>query len=216
MEPKSPIDVLVQAWKALAEGARLHSMTLSLVAEENRTRALEVLSHPAGRGNIQVIRLTYDLACINRPYSFKEQLDLVEQLQATDYRMTPQLRLEYAILLFENGRAVEGDKIFRLLRQVWRDTELYVQIPERLRWLRAAESGNLQAVHSIVAADYESRGFARVRDFGSILVPFRPEEHSIRNLRPGTVFTAHVSFGHNGPFLRPVTAGPDNTRSARG
>ena len=64
IEPARPVDVLVKAWTALAEGGGLSSgMTLSDVPDANRVRALDVLTHPAGRGNMQVIRLTLDLIC---------------------------------------------------------------------------------------------------------------------------------------------------------
>jgi len=205
--PSNAIHVLVQAWRALAEGDHPPAMALSDVPDANRKRALELLSHPTGRGNMQVIRLCYDLTSLSLAYDFRRQLELVEQLQATDYRMTPQLRLEYAILLYQNARPLEGDKVFRLLRQLWRDNELFVQVPDRLRWLRAPDGKSLQVVHASVGADYGNRALARVQEFGSALVPFRPEEHGIRNLRVGTRFSCHVSFGHNGPFLRPVTAG---------
>lgn len=206
-EPKGAIDVLVQAWRTLATGLNSESgMDLAAVSEQNRSRALEVLAHPVGRGNMQVIRLTFDLICVNSPNAFKQQLELLEQLQATDYRITPQLQLEYAILLYQNARAVEGDKVFRTLRQMWRESEHFVQVPARLRWLRAADCVTLQTVHAITGSDYTNRALARVREFNNALVPFRPEEHGFRELKPGTRFSCIVSFGHNGPFLRPVTA----------
>jgi hypothetical protein len=96
--------------------------------------------------------------------------------------------------------------VFRALRKLWRESEQFVQIPERLRWLRAIDGQALQAVHAVTASDFASRAMARVQEFRNQLVPFRPEEHGIRNLRPGMRFTCHVSFGHNGPFLRPLTA----------
>lgn len=211
-EPTQALDVLVQAWTVLAEGSDSWSgMSLSDVPKENAERALGLLGHPAGRGNMQVMRLRLDLTCLVQPFAFKQQLEFVEQLQATDYRMTPQLRLEYAILLFQNGRALEGDKIFRSLRQLWRDSEHFVQVPERLRWLRAADGRTLQTVQAITGSDYGNRAMARVREFGDALVPFRPEEHGIRDVKPGFRFSCHVSFGHNGPFLRPVTAGRERT-----
>lgn len=117
------------------------------------------------------------------------------------------MRLEYAIVLFQCGRALEGDKTFRALRQLWRESEHFVEVPERLRWLRGPDGKSLKAVKATVSADYGTRFMARVQEFGSALVPFRPEEHGLRNPRVGTGFTCHVSFGHNGPFLRPVTAG---------
>ena len=207
IEPTRPIDVLIKAWKMLAEGGNYGSgMALSGVPEANRARALDVLAHPSGRGNMQVIRLSYDLTCVGHPHAFKQQLEFVEQLQATDYRMSPQLRLEYAILLFLEGRAVEGDKIFRTLRQVWRESEQFVHVPERLRWLRAADGESLKTVQAITGSDYGNRAMAPVQEFGKTLVPFRAEEFGFRDMKPGVRFNCHVSFGHNGPFLRPVTA----------
>ncbi len=207
VEPSSAIDVLIRAWRMLAEGGDYRSgMTLCNVPEANRERALAALAHPAGQGNMQVMRLAYDLTSLVHPYAFRQQLEFVEQLQATDYRMTPQLRLEYAILLFLNERTVEGEKMFRSLRQLWRESEHFVQVPERLRWLRAADGKTLKTVKAISGSDFGSRAMARVLEFGSTLVHFRPEEFGFRDLRPGSQFSCHVSFGHNGPFLRPVTA----------
>jgi hypothetical protein len=214
-EPTNALEVLIRAWMTLAEGSDRWSETgLTDVSEENRLRALAILAQPAGQGNMQVIRLSYDLTCMALPDAFKRQLELVEQLEATDYRMTPQLRLEYAILLFQNARAAEGDKIFRALRHLWRESEHFVQVPERLRWLRGPDAKALQTVRATVGSDQENRAMARVQDFGNALVPFRPEEHGIRELKPGLRLACHVSFGHNGPFLRPVTAYP--TKSAGG
>ena len=209
IEPARAVDVLVKAWTVLAEGGGLSSgMALSDMPEANRVRALDVLAHPAGRGNMQVIRLTLDLICVGRPHAFKQQLELIKQLQATDYRMTPQTRLEYAILLFQSGRTVEGDKMFRSLRHLWRDGEHFVQVPERLRWLRADDGRALKTVQAFTGSDYDGRAMARVREFNQVPVPFRPEEFGVRDLKPGMRFACHVSFGHNGPFLRSATAGP--------
>ena len=189
-EPSSATDVLVKAWKLLAEeGDYGAGMALTDVPAANRARALEALSHPAGQGNMQVIRLSYDLLCIVQPNAFKQQLELAEQLEATDYRMTPQLRLEYAILLFLNSRAAEGEKLFRTLRGVWRDSEQFVNVPERLRWLRAAGSQDLQIVRAVAGSDDGARAMARVQAFGNALVPFRREEFGFRDISPGERFT---------------------------
>jgi hypothetical protein len=207
VEPRNATDVLVQAWKALAEGRQGSYMELSDLPGLNRDRALNKLGHPAGRGNMQVIRLTYDITCLNRPMAFKEQLDLVEQLSASEYRLTPQVRLEYAILLFQNARSQEGEKVFKFLRQLWRESEHLIHVPERLRWLRSLDL-KLQTVHATMGSNHVIRPAARVQEFGFAFVPFRPEEFGFRALTPGQRFSCHVSFGHNGPFLRPLTAGP--------
>ncbi len=209
LEPTSAIDVLTQAWIILVEGCDYRSgMALSELPAANRERALDTLAHPAGRGNMQVIRLIFDLTCLGDPYAFRRQLELAGQLQATDYRMTPQLRLEYAIFLFQNSRAVEGDNMFRSLRQLWRESEQFVHVPERLRWLRDADTRALKTVHAFAGSDYGHRAMARVQEFNKQPVPFRSEEFGFRDPRPGLRFAGHVSFGHNGPFLRPPTAGP--------
>jgi hypothetical protein len=215
-EPQSAVEVLVRAWTTLTEGQGEVGIrgTLTELPDANKLRALEVLQNPLALGNMQAIRLTFDILCATRPYSFGQQLDLVQQLQATDYRLTPQLRLEYAILLYQNTRAVEGERVFKSLRQLWRESEHFVQVPDRLRWLRTADGSAIQVVNAVAGSDYGNRAMARVQQFGNTLVPFRPEEHGVRELRPGLRFSCHVSFGHNGPFLRPVTAQPAGTRGA--
>ncbi|MDS0849097.1 hypothetical protein [Burkholderia cenocepacia] len=206
-DPTRAVDLLIKVWKALAEESEsAMGMALMDVPEENRQRALDLLNHPVGRGNMQVIRLSYDLTCLNYPHAYRRQLELVEQLQLTDYRMTPQLRLEYAILLYLNGRAVEGDKIFRSLRHVWRDGEHFVHVPARLRWLRVTDGETMQVVHALTGSEDGIRPAARVQEFNNLPVPFRPAEFGIRDLRPRERLTCNVSFGHNGPFLRPVTS----------
>jgi len=207
-QPQTALDVIVQAWLALTKGDDVAGGVedLAEIPDANKVRALEVLQNPLAKGNMQAIRLTFDILAATRPHAFKEQLEVVQQLQATDYRLTPQLRLEYAILLYQNARAAEGDREFRALRQLWRESEHFVQIPERLRWLRTPDGSALQVVSAVTGSDFGNRAMARVQQFGNALVPFRPEELGLRDIRPGTRFSCHVSFGHNGPFLRPVTA----------
>lgn len=208
-EPVSLIDVLTKAWIILAEGVDRGSDTaLAEVPRQNRVRALEVLGHPAGRGNMQVIRLSYELASATYPYEFKRQIEYLEQLQNRDYRATPQVNLEYGILLYQTDRPIEGDKTFRALRKIWSESEHFVQVPARLRWLRDASGQDVRTVQANVASDRNLRAMARVTEFQNLLVPFRAEEFGISELRPGFRFSCHVSFGHNGPFLRPVTAKP--------
>jgi len=206
-KPKNAIDVLVSGWTVLAARGEAGGGAWTGIPQVRLDRALQVLADPAGRGNMQVIRLRYDLICISQPFAFSEQLELVEQLQASNYRTSPQLRLEYAILLYQNARFLEGDKAFRTLRHLWHESEHFVEVPERLRWLRGNDPRTLKIVHARVGSDSDLRPMAHVEEFGSSLVPFRPEEHGLRDWKAGSRFTCHVSFGHNGPFLRPVTAG---------
>jgi tetratricopeptide (TPR) repeat protein len=210
--PRSAIDVLINVWRILAKDATSTNFDLSEFSADAKKAALAALSESAGRGNMQVIRLTYDLYCLVNPLDFVRQLELIESLQSTNYRLSPQLRLEYSILLFQNSRPRDGEREFRALRKVWRETEHFVHIPNRLRWLLGSDKLPL-AVHAFAASDSGSRPMARVNEFQNTLVPFRPEEHGLREVRPGAAFVCHVSFGHNGPFLRPTTAGPPRALS---
>jgi hypothetical protein len=205
-EPQNAIDVLVQAWQVLAENEQLLTGTLADVPQETRERALTLLAHPAARGNVQALMLQYSLLCCVREYAFAEQIEILDQLDARRASTPPQLRLEYAILLFQTGRYHEGDKLFRELRRLWKESEHLVEVPDRLRWLRSSDTQALLIVHARVHTDYGTRVMARVQEFGSIAVPFRPEEHGFRELKTGSSFACHVSFGPNGPFLRPLTA----------
>ena len=206
-EPNNPIDVLTRAWIILAEGIDYKSGTaLSALPEQNRILAIDALAHSTGKGNMQVIRLTYDLICATYEYDFKRQLHYLEQLQGGDYRRTPQLRLEYGILLYQNYRSKEGDSVFRDLRRLWRESEHFVSVPKPLRWLRDNTNGKVRTVRAFVSSGYGFRSMAGVREFQNLLVPFRAEEFGLLNAQPGTLFSARVSFGHNGPLLRPVTS----------
>lgn len=211
-EPSNAIDVLIDAWIALTEGRECPSVfVLADTPETNRANALNILKHPAGQGNMQVMRLKYDLIRIHNPYGFKDQLELVEQLQATNYRMTPQLRLEYAILLFQNSRAIEGEKVFRFLRKLWRENEYFVRVPDHLHWLRDIDGKGLKAVHAVMGEASDYRPMARVQEFQNMSVPFRPEEFGLRSIPPRTKITCHVTFGYKGPFLRPANIQPAAT-----
>ncbi|MCZ2154775.1 MAG: hypothetical protein LC114_12880 [Bryobacterales bacterium] len=137
-EPQNVVDVLVDAWRALAEGDQLRFGSLADVPASSRERALEILEHHAGRGNVQVLRLRYNLIAIGKPFGFAQQADLLDQLDARRASTPPQLRLEYGILLFQIGRYLEGDKVFKE-PALWKESEHIVEVP-KVRWLRSADA----------------------------------------------------------------------------
>lgn len=206
-EPDSPTEVLVGAWTALAApfGGRAPE-SLDEVPTDVLTEVLRELDHPAGAGNAQVARLRYQVLVAAAPLDFEPQLQALDLLVATDYRLPPQLRLEYALLLFQQMRTDEADRQFKALRALWCERDIFVQVPDQLRWLLQPGVDRPRGVTAVAAYDHGHRAMARVREFARFDVPYRPQELGVREHRPGTVFSAHVSFGHNGPFLRPVNA----------
>ena len=204
-EPSNEIEVLMKAWIEILQGIDRADTELYKIPESNCVRAINVLGHKAGRGNPQVVRLTYELVCIVSPWDFKRQIDFLSQLQDLDYRRAPQERLEYGVLLYQNNRAVEGDKVFRSLRRFWRETDHFVEVPERLQWLRDSSSGSLKVVRAFVTMSDVGRPLAKVKEFQNCTAPFRPVEFGQKKMSIHARFNCNVVFGHNGPFLRPVT-----------
>ena len=90
--------------------------SLASIPISDREDAIQILEHPIGRGNMQILLLSYRLICETYPQNFKKQLELIELLEKSAYRVSPQQKLEYAILLYQNFRHDEGRKLFITLR----------------------------------------------------------------------------------------------------
>lgn len=204
------VDVLVGAWLALyGDGpTALDELSIEQVDVEKRRAALRILSHSAGAGSPQVVSLRYQLYALEHPYDYAKQMELLSTLDGLSAHMSPQMQLELAVLQYQLGRNAEGENLFRGLRRLWKRTDTFVAVPDHLRWLRSTTDPNeLEIVHATISSDDGLRAKARVAGFGSQNVPFRPSEMGLDGARPGQRFVAKVSFGHNGPFLRNVTAG---------
>lgn len=202
--PKNAVDVLVNAWTTLFSGIDPSKFSLEDLPERNRLNAIEVLDHEKGIDSTQVVRLMYELIAITFPHDFGRQLFYIEQLQGVDGSDSLQERLEYAILLFEAGRPADGARLFTRLRRTWREREHFVHVPNRLRWL-FDNSGNPRVVQAIVRPEGTGRPMAQIQELRNCRAPFRPEEFGTHDPTPGMRFSGYVSFGYNGPFLRPVT-----------
>jgi hypothetical protein len=205
--PTNPIDGLTKAWVALAEGVDFKDPTaLAEIPRVNRVKALTILGHEAVKGHTLVLRLSYDLICSVNHHDYEAQMEHLEPLVLGAPRSNAQLRLEYAILLYQRGRPLEGHQLFRELRRLWREHDYFVDVPSRLHWLRDPTTKDLSTVHAVVVPSDASRSMAQVSEFQGLRVPFRATEFERSSHRSGTRLTARISFGHNGPFLRPVTA----------
>lgn len=206
-EPRTEIEAIVCALRALAAGVvRFQGMDLVDYPPANRARAAELLASPELLSNVQAVKLRYLLACLDRPYDFALQLELLQSLDAGNVSLSPQLQLEFAVLLHQRDRHHEADRLFRRLRLLWKHEEHYVEVPPRLRWLLILDKQIRRQVHARVSASGDRRYFARVREFQDGEVVFRPQEFGQSEIRPGVTISGYITFGHNGPFLRPLTA----------
>ncbi|RAP39677.1 hypothetical protein BYZ73_19250 [Rhodovulum viride] len=160
------------------------------------------------RSNAQAVRLRYILACIDHPRDFALQLELLETLDGSRTILTPQLDLELAILMHQRNRHHEASRRFQRLRHLWARGEHYVEVPDRLRWLYDESTGRRRQVRARIASGGDgARLHATVHELQNNRVPFRIAEFDGPKLRPGTNMSGLISFGHNGPLLRPLTAG---------
>lgn len=207
IETGTETEALVNAITALAANAqRFEGMDIADFPQENRLRAEELLSVPILQGNPQAVRLRYALRCLDKPRDFRGQLELLEPLQDSGTVFSPQMRLELALLLQQCDRHHEADRLFRELRRLWKEGEHYVEVPERLRWLITLDGRAQRQVTARVVRGEDYRSFAKVHELQDVEVPFRPQEFGQQQLKPGTEIRGFISFGHNGPFLRPTTA----------
>lgn len=206
-DPDTESGAIAIALASLGRGVgRLRGVQLSDVPQENRETAAELLAAAPIAGNVQAVKLRYMLAVLDRPLDFDLQLELLQSLQGSGPAFTPQMELELAVLLFQRDRSHEGERLFRRLRNLWRRGEHFVEVPHRLHWLLDAARAGRRQVRAKVAANADGRAFARVAEFQNIEVPFRAAEFAQERLRPGMMLAGYVSFNHNGPFLRPLTA----------
>ena len=213
-EPRGPVDLLYNAWAILTEDAHIEeTVVFEGVPKYKLAQALTLLQHPAGKGNVQVVRLRYEIVCILTPTDFGKQIELIQELQGPG--VSPQLRLEYAVLLYQNTRPVEGNDEFFRLRKLWKERDYVVEVPERLRWL-LDDAGRARTVRATAMSNDFGRPMAAVREFRDKRAPFRPEEFGERSVHSGWRFTGAVTFGHNGPLLRPVGAIPRALSKAPG
>lgn len=206
-EPITPNDAIIAALQCLAKGiSRSEGMEISDYPPENRHDAAKRLAHPLLRGNPQAMRFRYLLSCIDQPNNFGLQLELLEALDGSSGVFTPQMRLERAILLHQTRRHHEGSREFRALRALWRDGRHFVEVPQRLKWLADRNGQGRQRVRARIVTGGDVRSFARVQELRDEEVPFRQGEFGQERFKPGLPLNGLISFGHNGPFLRPLTA----------
>lgn len=204
--PDSEPEAIARALGALRAGVIGNAgIGLDEYPPENRVRAAKMLAHPMLLGNIQAVKLHYTLTSLDSPKDFALQLELLQELSGNPIALSPQMRLEYAVLLHQRDRHHEADQQFRELRRLWSREEHYVEVPDRLRWLLTEDRSTRRQVNAKVAMTGDSRYRANVREFNGLSVVFRPHDFPRDSLRAGSLIRGYISFGHNGPFLRPLT-----------
>lgn len=202
----NPLGLLARAWLALTEGVEiLEQHGLDEFPPQNRTAALAILDEAAERLTWMLLRFKYDLISVSDPLAFDAQLDLLDELESTGYRMSYQLQLERVILMHQCGRHHDANSRFNSLRRELKKYDVIVNVPKRLQWLLTADQKSRQVCGFTVIDDTGYRAIARVRDLGNATgVPLIPQEFGKPRMGVRETRKCHISFGPMGPFIKPV------------
>jgi hypothetical protein len=199
-----PYGCLARTWLTLAKGIELfESYRFEDLPKANLQAGLAVLSEFSKKTNWMILRFRYDLVTVVGPMDFEEQVRILDELSGTPYRFPLQLKLEYAILLYQQGRSREANQKFYDLRRDITTQDTIVVVPIRLRWLLNAEKTRRRLCSAQVTDSVGTRSWAKVSELNSAQVPFRPEEFGHKRFSPGTKFRCTITFGAMGPFIRP-------------
>jgi hypothetical protein len=202
---RDPIGLVGTAWLELRANLRPgEPLNYGDVDERQIDRALDLLDEiPAGQRKPLDLRLAYELRVQKSPNDFPKQLELIEEIARESKQLDNQSRLELAILLFQVGRAEEGSVLFNSLRRDIRNSDTFVSVPDRLRVLRKPNSAQpLVCQASFARVDAYGKQWAKVQELNRGEAPFNSIEFK-PNMGPRERFPCIVTFGPNGPFLRP-------------
>lgn len=202
-----PIGLIGTAWLELrANLAPGETLNYTKLERGQIDRALELLEQiPAGQRKPLDLRLAYELTTIRGPYEYTQQLQLMEEIGRESRQLDSQSRLEFAILLYQVGRVAEGAAIYKGLRQDLRNSDTFVTVPERLRVLRKRDTAEpIICLASFAGVDSYGKQWAKVEELGRTEAPFNSFEFvRDKQMEPRRRFHCVVTFGRNGPFLRP-------------
>ncbi|EIA1618867.1 hypothetical protein K6809_002501 [Vibrio parahaemolyticus] len=197
--------VLAEAWFCLLDDIDvIDSLNIESFPTTNIDNALRVIEETPSARNWLLLKLYYDLAVSQEPMGFEKQISILDELQGAGFTPPPQMELESAIILYQVGRNKEAASKFADLRRRLRDSDAYVFVPNRLRWLYVRGTSKKQVCEAIVSEDMENRSWAKVPALDNS-VPFRPEEFGRRGMRSRERFSCHINFGIKGPFIRPAS-----------
>ena len=203
----NPLGCAAKAWLELEKDNILEpSYDFSNLSSERILKALEILNEiPIQSRTWLDSKLKYDLICAEFPCDFSQQLDILELLQGTRIYFNMQMRLEYAILNYQVGRYEVGAELFRELRRELAKADFFVVVPQRLRMLWDKTGKSPMMCEAVVVEEKGFRSRARVKDFGRDQIPFIPRDFGKLKLPVSSRFYCFISFGPNGPFIRPAT-----------
>lgn len=201
----NPLGHVAKAWRIIGEDiAGIDSLDLSTIDPSRIQMALDELDAAGEQNTWLILRFRYDLLTLSQPMAFDAQLQALEALEGTGFRMPLQLAVEKAILLHQVGRHHHANIEFKQLRRLLRESDAIVRIPKRLRWLHVPDQRRQLVCDAQVVGPAGYRLMAKVRDLQNTVVPLIPQDFGPAEvMNVGYRFKCAISFGPMGPFLKP-------------
>jgi hypothetical protein len=210
----NPFGHLAIAW-ILLSGGKDNSIEIANLEEfpvDRKHAALHQLNE-AKAPNPLILDMQYRLTVALDCWDFAGQLDLLDKLAVNMARMPLQLRLERAVLLQQLTRNHEAYELFEEVRITSRNpaSQEYVEVPRYLEWLVVRNETTKRVTKRLCDAKVtgrkgEYRKWAKVSQLLDIEVPYNPREFTV-NYHAGDSFKCFISFGYNGPLIKPAIGG---------
>jgi hypothetical protein len=155
----------------------------------------------------------YQIVSRRRPNDFLRRLELLEALESDgDFAWPQQIRLEYAILLFQAGEArsrAHGAEVFKTLRDELPSRSSAVRVPKELRYLRDPATGFEKPLKTFVvvktADESERYSWAIPAGWKNQAVVYRALRFPRDVIRRGAELDCLILFTNFGPQAVPLT-----------
>jgi hypothetical protein len=153
--------------------------------------------------------LLYRVVSLRHPNDFNRRLDLLRELETTDFLWPVQLKLERGILLYQLGSHDKGVQAFTEIRDHLRDRSGPLRVPHEMRYLMDPASGFSKPLRTAIVvqqapgADRNMWGIPL--GWGHVRVPFRQYIFNRDSLTVGTEIGCLILFTNFGPQAVPET-----------
>ncbi|MBA2708398.1 MAG: hypothetical protein H0U59_11410 [Gemmatimonadaceae bacterium] len=165
---------------------------------------------PADRVTWRSRLLVYQLVSESMPRDFAARLEAADELAAmTGFPWPFQIKLEYAILLFQMGRHRDGQQSFAQIREMLVSRSGAVAVPNELRYLADPKSAFASPLRtSILVTNTSSVGrnyYGIPHGWGAVEIPFRPYLFARQRIVPRDDLDCLIQFSLFGPQAVPPT-----------
>ena len=206
----NPLGFMAKAYLILAlDTPDMWEQDLEQLPRAKLEAALEVLDEARVKTNSLILKFRYDLVCVCRRSALTSSSICLTSLRGPPTSCPRNYYWSVPSCSTNATDTRHAIKEYKTLRNLLQTNDVYVSVPERLRWLLSPDGKKQRIVDARVADQigYHSKAMARVKELQNSLIPFVPQDFGRKTVRVGEVFKCAISFGRMGPFIRPPQIG---------